>query len=379
MAVARDGSAYIIDAMITKLLSDFSHTRVNGLDSNPIFTDTVTPRTPEPYVYIYEEDSEEAWVTKENESREYHITAQIMVRNEVGRGNTTTRDDITNEVIRLISDQDDYPVVSTHGYAIQKITNDNIVKYDTMERGGKFYIANIMFNVVAYYEGFASTNNPSATPTFTFNNWMFAPTSAHRIEDWDRGNIVVGNTYNASNGFDYTSSTVAKVSGTTGILLNRTLTVPSNDDDAGLITTFNWTSQADSSTRQTNVTNNFNRIKSVRYGSITSTNAPVFTDDTQSSTGLREIDEWNDGARRVLDFGNASPVGDTINITSNSGEWIYIIYDAAIDDLSGITEDVFSQNIVSDVFQSPVTVGGYKIYIARRATAYTNTYRYTIS
>ncbi len=380
MAVtSRDGSYSISKAMVTDLIANFDHTKVDGLSENPIFTLTVTPRTPEPYVYFYETDSEEVWKSKDSESRTHSIVAQVMVKNEVGRGNSRQRDEITNQVLQYLTDEDNLPIPQDTGFIIQNIVTGSITKYESVERGARYFIANIPIEVTAYYAGFSIDIQPQAGQRLTYTGFEDTITN-HRLETWDDGSATALSTYPNSNGWTVTGVTVAKQDGKTdGTLTGNTLSILDTDTSLGLTSTIAWAAVDDATeTTSTTSTTSISRIKSLRFGSLASASQPSFSDNDDTLTGLRNLPQWNTGGR-VRRYGAVSPVNEVIEITTNAGEWIYIVMDAAEPALTEVREEVANQDILADVFESPIVTGGYRIYMAKKASNFDNTdYTYTL-
>ncbi len=372
---ARDGGYSIRLAMAKDLMADFDFSKVDGLDSNPVITLTVTPRTPEPYVYFYETESDEEWVTKTSESRKYNIVAQVVVKNNVGRGTTKQRDQITNQVLEHITDQTDFPIPQDTGYIIQRITTGSIVKNESVERGARYFIANIPIEVTAYYAGFNTETQPVAIQSLSYAGFEFEP-SSNNIETWDSGSVTAANTYGDSNGWTLDSLTVSKTSGKNdGTLVGNTLSIVDSDTSLGLTSTLSWEAVSDASeTTSTTISTTINRIKSLRFGSITSALQPSF-----SQADLQALADWNTG-NRVLDYGTVSVIGKEITIDTNAGDWLYIVMDAADPVLTEVRESVLNQDILSDVFEAPVVTGGYRIYVAKTASSFDNTsFTYTLN
>ena len=376
---ARDGGYSIRLAMAKDLMADFDFSQVDGLDANPVITLTVTPRTPEPYIWFDEVDSEEEWVTKTSESRIYTIVAQVMVKNLVGRGTSKQRDQIANQVLEHITDQTDFPIPQDTGYIIQRITTGTIEKYESVERGARYFIANIPIEVTAYYAGFSIDIQPQAGQRLTYTGFEDTITN-HRLETWDDGSATALSTYPNSNGWTVTGVTVAKQAGKDdGTLTGNTLSILDTDTSLGLTSTIAWAAVDDATeTTSTTSTTSISRIKSLRFGSLESASQPSFSDNDDTITGLRNLPQWNTGGR-VRRYGVVSPVNEEIEITTNAGEWIYIVMDAAEPALTEVREEVANQDILADVFESPIVTGGYRIYMAKKASNFDNTdYTYTL-
>ncbi len=376
--ISRDGG-YSIRKAIAKQITDlFEFSKVDGLTENPIITLTVTPNTQEPYIFLRESDSEEAWVTKDSESRRYFIDIQVMTKTNVSRGTTQQRDEMVNEVLQALTS--DLPIPQDTGFEIQLITTDEIQKDIDVRRGAKYMVAVIPVIVVAKYVGFSINIQPLAGQRLTYTG--FEDTiSSHRLETWDDGSATALSTYPNSNGWTVTGVTVAKQAGKDdGTLTGNTLSILDTDTSLGLTSTIAWAAVDDATeTTSTTSSTSISRIKSLRFGSITSASQPSFSDNTDALTGLRNLPQWNSG-NRVRRYGTVDPVGEEITIDANSGDWLYIITDAAQPVLKSAHESVLNQNVLTDVFESPVVTGGYRIYVSKIATNFNGiSYTYTLN
>ena len=111
----------------------------------------------------------------------------------------------------------------------------------------------------------------------------------------------------------------------------------------------------------------YTSIKSLRFGSVDAVggNQPVFTDDTTANTGLRNLSSFTSGTKGIQ-FETIDPTEtEGFTLTSVSGQYWYIVYDAAEADLTHYLDNGF-QVPISDTFDLQ-TIGGYKIYVSTDA------------
>ena len=122
-------------------------------------------------------------------------------------------------------------------------------------------------------------------------------------------------------------------------------------------------------------TTEWSRIGSLRYGVIESASQPVFTDDTSTGTGLRDLANFQSSDDTIA-FGTVNPIGETITFNGVEGQWMYIIIDKSQANLTGLIDSFNEDNL--NFFENPVVVGEYKVYVQKRALSYTNTLTFTI-
>jgi len=119
-------------------------------------------------------------------------------------------------------------------------------------------------------------------------------------------------------------------------------------------------------TRTKTSTATSNRIRSLRYGTSTATSF--------SESEIQDIDEWVNNIG-TIDVGTINPNNEQFTITT-SGEYIYIIYDSAESDLSGILNVNNSNSNDINVFTKTV-VGNYKVYRSNNLSSTTILYKLT--
>ena len=144
MKIAHDGSVLLRKAIADKLIADFDVDMVNGITDRPTITRTITAQTPEPYIYIREEYNEEDWSTKTSESRKHFIAVEVVCKELSGRGTHDQRDQIVDEVLRLI-DQPTYLRVT--GFTVQLIRSPRALKMTIEEKGARYFKSVINFEI----------------------------------------------------------------------------------------------------------------------------------------------------------------------------------------------------------------------------------------
>jgi hypothetical protein len=229
--------------------------------------------------------------------------------------------------------------------------------------------------------GTLSKTNPGA-PTIAFTPDVQLGAATNEIELGATGSISFTPSLGSSNGWTYLDSTIS-----TNISSPKTIVY--NDDSSILISAsadysssgFNG-SDNDPSLNPTNFsaarpvssTTTYTRIKSLRYGTSA---AASFTE-----ADLLDIESWDTslgGAIGTIDKGKNTQTeinNQSINITWTGLLYQYVIYDASLPDLTQF--DVAGNNYIG-AFESPVTVGGYKVWRTTNkqyaASSLTQTYK----
>ncbi len=355
----RSGSDEVRRAITTAIRDGFQHDRVPGLDTTPSITQNPTRQTTEPYIYIYSLTESEIDVTKEDSSREYVVSVEVCLRYRSYIGGQRQANRIVDEILSVIRGFGvaDYPDISDAGYRIYRITSGEIETQIQKDRGANYYKAIFELFVTAEHIGIPDEVLPIQTPGFTYSDWMFTPVN-NNIERWDSGNIIPTTTYPSSNnGWDFIDASFSISSGDGGTYDGTTYAITSGVDDIGMDSTLRYELNADT-TERTSIQQSvsWNRIDSIRYGSIvpvTPGTLPILTDDTADTYGLRDLTNWN------IEFGTVTPHNETIVITGDSNEYVYIIVDSGVT-LSQI-RNAIGQNTIAQ--WDVETVGNYKIYI----------------
>ena len=351
-------------AIVRKLRADFNHTRIPGLTELPlIIQDRPLHNTPEPYIYveIYPDAIEEVDVTKSSSSYDYFVNIQVMTKSLHNQDSKRQRDLMTSEAQRVLDvETNGYVNLTNEGFNVYVQTVESVTPLESYERGADYFYSTILMRFTINFVGLPQTVLPVQAASYTFAGFTFAPTGSD-IETYDAGTITGAATYPSNNnGWDFTTASYALTSGSEGTLNNNVLTVASDDDPLGLVATINYEFNTDTSvTTSVTDTDTFSRIKSLRYGSRSS--------NTVSSADLQDFSLWT-GTNQTFDFGNVNPINDTITLTGNAGEYLYIIHDAA----HGITglRDVLGTDNISNF--TLTELDGYRILILNRALAFDN-------
>ena len=374
---SRDGAAVLKTAIVRRLNSDFQHGRVPGITETPDVLQ-VRPRPLQGYPYIYVASITDTEVNKTLSglsSREYLIHIQVVTRSRHTGTQEATREAIVDEIVRILdADTDDYLDLTNDGY------NNYIQNVDTINRvsrevgGSTFFIADMELSFVMDFIGLPQTRQPIQQALYTYAGFEFTPTG-DRIEMWDSGTITGAASYSSNNnGWDFTSATYALTGGSQGSLSGNVLTVDGDDSPLGLTASLNYEFNTDTSVTTTLTdTDNWTRIRSIRYGVVP--NDSAFTDDEATGTGLRDLSQWG-GTNQTFDFGATNPNGLTFEFDRTPGDFMYIVMDSSFT-LSTIRESIFNADILNQF--NTYVVGGYRVYIFNRGSSYTDTLTLTFS
>lgn len=373
MATSRDGSKVLKDALVRKLRTEFDISRVPGISGLPLIIQRVTNNTPEPYIYIRVEDTDETYVTKDNSSREYNLVAEVMVKSSQNSGNTDTRDAIVSELTNVLdAGVETYPDLDNDGYNLFLLNVGSGTPTVSEERGATYFKSSVRIQAQMEFVGLPSTNQPVQAPAFTYGSFLLQPT-ANAIEEGDGGTITTALTYNSNNfGWDYVNGTVIQPFGSDGALAGNVYTISNTDANIQLGVTLNYEfGDDDSITTSLMSTHQWLRTRSVRYGTVEAQGGslPTLTNNMDATYGLNLLSNWVSPTQSV-DIGNVSPVGEQITIQGQIGEHIYIIFDSSEDNLTAIRQDLFDTDITNR-FQPVQTIGNFKIYISTDALNYT--------
>ena len=357
---SRDASELVKGAIASTLLSDFLHTNIPGISAIPTVSRTITSRTPEPYIEIGDVNSEEAYTTKDSESREYEVNLKICLKYAPNRSTHVQRERIVDETIRVLTAEGVFNL-SDDGYDVYIVTTGPITRFDTHERGAKYYFAIVPLLVTATFVGLPTANQPAQAALFSYGGWRFTPptSESRNLELWDAGTITGNNTYPSGNrGYNFASVSYALGMNADGTLVSNLYTIDSDDTTISLDTTINYEFATDS-TITANVldSDTWNRIRSLRYGSSSVT---TFTDTDTAQSGLRNLASFT-GTNRTFDFGQVNPLGRTITLPGVAGEHPYIIMDAAHSP-TAITQDLLGGANIISLFTTSI-VGGYRIFV----------------
>ena len=229
--------------------------------------------------------------------------------------------------------------------------------------------------------GTLDKSNPTS-PTISFTPDVQLGAATNEIELGATGSIVFTPSLGSSNGWTYLDSTI-----NTNISSPKTIVY--NDNSSILISAsadysssgFNG-SDNDPSLNPTNFAaarpvssiTTYTRIRSLRYGTSA---AASFTE-----AYLLDIESWDTslgGAIGTIDKGKNTQGeinNQSVNITWTGLLYQYVIYDASLPDLTQF--DVAGNNYIG-AFESPVTIGGYKVWRTTNkqyaASSLTQTYK----
>lgn len=359
---SRDGSNEIKTAIARKILREFDVTNVFDISEIPIVTiDRPTPLTPEPFIYVGQPDTDESDVTKSNSARDYNIPIRVATSTLHNTSTEQTRNDIMDELVRILDVQsDNYIDLTNSGYNV-RVQNADIGSSGVREARGKtYFISNLTVEIRADFIGLPSDRSPVQRSSYTFTNFTLAPNdNARLIEVGDGGTITGALTYPSGNdGWDFVSVAYIVPTGSQGSLTDNVLTIDSDDDPINLQATLNYQFSTSTSIT-TSITNidNFRRIRSVRYGAI-----------NQSSISQADLDNFAlfQGTNKTFDFGNVSPIGDTLRFEGVAGDRFYIVYDSSLS-VRSITDQLGNNNIGAF---TETTVGQYKVLLQNNPLVY---------
>lgn len=272
-------------------------------------------------------------------------------------------DAIVDEIVRHLDvEPSSYIDLTSMGYNVYTQTIQDIVSYPSEERGATYWISNIVLLVNAEFLGIAAGQLPVQLPMFTFANFAVNPVGMN-IANHDAGTITTQLTGYSSpnNGFNFVDATVSLAAGADGTLVGNVLTIDSDDTTFGLITNLNYASAQDATVTETlSRVNIWNRVNPIRFGSLNE--APIFTDDNTNVTGIRNLASFTD-TNRDINLGVVNPNGQTIRINAAANDFLYIMYDENQPDLTNIEQSAQGLRVnIQGLFDSPYTVGGYKVY-----------------
>ena len=379
MALVIDASLQLRRYVTRAILNGFDHTSVTGLTQDPVITQTITSRTPEPYIYVREVQNEEINETKGSARINHSVEVEVKLKYGNQRGDHDQRDQIVAEVTDIVDrlEGDNLPGDDHNIYIIER---DTVIKNDFELRGARYFVAIIPFSIRVQYIGAPSTRPPVQRSLYTYSGFQFNPKADLRLERYDAGTITPATTYPTPNaGWDFVNVTTLLDPASQGTLAAGVVTVGADDAPILINNSLNYALTLDSTVLETvNNMDRFDRIVSLRYGAAPANSGtkPAFSDDSVVNFGLRRLQNWQ-GPRRFIDTDNSSVNNTTVNISVEAGEYIYIVLDSAHPDLTAITENVFNQDVL-DIFDAPVTIGAFKYYIQTTAQPFSASYQYTL-
>ena len=336
--------------------TNFDYTKVNGLTSTPAITQNPTRQTQTPRIYVYANGQLEIDSTKEGIPIEYTVNVEILIGYNSYRGGNRQAHQMLDEIIGSLRGlkTSDYPEVN--GYGIYRIQFGQIEDFRFIEDGQNYYKVICPFHISATQNEIPDQVLPIQDPSFTYSDWLFTPVN-NNIERYDTGNIIPATTYPSGNqGWNFVDANYSISSGAGGTLSSNTYNLLPGVEPIALDSTLRYSLDVDPTETTSLVkTTGWRLIDSIRYGAKqgVGTLAPVFTDDVQADFGLRLLSNWN------IEYGTVHPHNETVTVTGNSDEWVYIIIDEGVT-LTQIKNEI-GQNVISQF--TVTTVGDYKIYL----------------
>ena len=363
MAGNRNATGYLKTAIVRRLRSEFNTTRVPGITEIPtIIQDRIIDSLPYPIIYVDISSVEEVNVTKMDSAYEYVATLSVINRTTQKEDGKAVRDAIVDEVTNIMDcPVEDYLDLTNDGFNVYVQTVTSPDPQEPVNAYGATYWnteIDILFRVD--FIGLPSTNQPLQQAQYTFAGFEFQPTGRD-IEQYDSGTITGATTYPSNNnGYDFTGVNYVLTTGSEGTLTDNILTVAPDDDPLGLIATIAYEFNTDTTiTTTVSDTDNFPRIKSLRYGSRDT--------NSVSSADLQDFSLWT-GTNQVVDFGNVNPTGTTITLSGNQGQYLYIVHDAN-NGITGLRDSLGTDNINNfDLTE----IDGYRVLILDRTLAFNN-------
>ncbi len=340
--MGREASSLVRSGLRALIVNNFDIGNVANQTALPAITQRLTNRTSEPYIYLRSDSSSPIDISRSSRPRDYTTAIEVVTRADTNEGGPRQRDEIADEVVRILDRTP--PVI--RGFCVSISVVDEVSMLDNIEEeSGTFFKATIFVvtRVVAEASGvIAPGTNPVQDPIFGFQGFMFTPTQ-NRIELHDAGMIVPNAVYPSNNnGFDFVS--VDYTSTGEGVLDAGVLTVGA-EDVPSISSVITYESEADNTDIRTNTANTFFiRIMSLRAGVLDGTSLDVASLNSD------------------VIYGTVDPNGTEISYTGTLGQRGYIAYDAALPDLTAITQQrSFGSNLLP-LFTRSVS-DGYKIYI----------------
>ena len=357
-----------------KVRDEFNFNNVIGLSSLPPITQRATHRLEDPFIYIWSESQLEVNKTKDDESYQYAVRVEVSTKANSNQGGQQQSDQMAAEIYRIFDvPTSEYPDITDKGYDIYIVEFDETASFVEEVRGGTYFRKVMTILVTARFVGFDGTDIPVQLTDYTYNNWMYPPT-VFNIERYDTGSIIPQTAYsNLPSGWEFVNSAFSIGAGAQGTFANNIYTLGIDDDPVALSSTLNYTRNTENYALM--ATTEWNRIGSLRFGVIASNSQPVFTDDTATSTGIRELSNFQ-SSDDTIRFGTQNPVGETITFNGVEGQWMYMIIDGSQANLNGLIDAFNEDNL--NFFEDPVVVGEYKVYVQKRPLSYTNTLTFTI-
>ena len=356
----RNGANVLKTALVRKLRSEFDHSRVPGLTEIPlIIQERPLDNTPEPYVYVKTNRTPEVDKTKSASSIDYIMDIDVCTRSQQNQDSRALRDAIVDEVTSILdTDISSYVNILEEGFNIYIQTINSTTPLEFEEKGASYFKSVITLQVRMEFVGLPVDVGPTQAPTFSYSLFAFDPTTTGLIERYDGGVITPATTYPSNNnGYDFVDASYSISAGAVGTFVNGDYDVPIGGEPISLDSSLRYEFSTDTSITDTlTATTNFPLIDSIRYGAITPQTTgvlPVLLDDTSGTYGLRLLSNWN------IAYGTVRPHNETITVTGNADQYIYIILDSNVT-LTQVRNTI-GQNVLAQF--NVQTIGAYKIYL----------------
>ena len=360
MSTSRDATSVLKTGIVRKILAEFNVSNVDGVNTIPT-TIQVRPQpfTEAPYIYINKVRSNETDKTKTSASRDYQVSILVVTESAHNQSTEKTRDQIAAEVVRILdTTQDGYIDLLLDGFNIYT-QNAETGETDTNETqaGITQFGYSIDAEFTIDFVGLPENTNPVQNPSFAFSLFSFPPQN-NQIERYDSGVITPSTTYPSNNnGWNFIDASYSISPGAGGTFANGDYDVTNAADPVSLDSSLRYEFIDDTSTTTTlSATTSFERIDSIRYGAITPQTVgilPTLADDLSATYGLRLLSNWN------IEYGTVRPHNETITITGNSNQYVYIIIDHGVT-LTQVRNTI-GQNVIAQF--NVQTIGDYKIYL----------------
>ena len=371
----RSAADEIRAAVAEAIRTNIDYRNVRGLTENPTVTQNPTRQTQEPYIYVYSVGQNEIDSTKDNTPFEYELAIEVVIRYTSYRGGQRQAQELVNEVLQYVrgKNSSEYPDLSAYGFNVYNTTSGDTTYPTDRTRGANYYRAVTPLYVTASWTGTVAQIQPVQSPIFAYNGFAYTPQGIS-IERYDAGNIVPAQTYpSPNNGWSFNTVAYTLPASAEGVYDGTDYTVSATNEPLAIDSTINYELVTDDTITTTlAATSSWNRIDSIRYGSIDAQagSQPTFPDDDSPTYGLRLLSNWN------VDYGVTDPQNVTVTFTGNDGQYEYIVVNQSVT-LAGIRDNLGTNNIANfDV----VTDGQYRYYVSKTPILFDNSsFTYTLN
>ena len=364
MAQRRSGADEVRRGVFERVNTEFDYQRIKGLTSKPPITQNPTRRTAEPFIYIYSLESEEVDNTNDNTSRMYTVMVDVVTRYNSYGGGQRQVNRMVDEVVGAVR-YDDYPDITSRGYSIYNLTIGTVENHTFLKNGAKYYQASIPVYVTAVSVDLPSEVNPVQALLYSLSGFTYEPQN-NKIEAFDSGLVTLNTSYpSANNGWDFTSVSYTIAHNADGTLDDNLYTIGTLDEPLGIDGILSYEFASDNTTTTSiNSSVVFNRIRSTRFGSSTSS--------AFNATDITTLANFN------IMYGTENPKGSTFTIEPEVGEYPYIMFDEQYDSQIGEIKGPLGLNEISAFTKT--NVGGFTIYILTDPIPYAGlTLTYTLN